>query len=113
MGAVAVPILPDKLEAWKAWNTELLGPRREEFEEFSRRMGLTRHRAWLMQSPMGAMAIVVHEGPGEATFMDEMRTSDHPFDAWFRDSVTELHGIDFSQPLPGPPPELVLDVSTE
>ncbi len=113
MGAVAVPILPDQLEAWKAWNQELLGPRREEFEDFSKRMGLTRHRVWLMQSPMGAMAIVVHEGPGEATFMGQMGSSDHSFDTWFRECVTKFHGFDFSQPPPGPPPELLLDVSTE
>jgi len=109
MAAVAVPVLPNKVEAWKAWVQECKGPRKEEFEDLNRRMGLTAHRVWLMQSPQGAMAIVVHDGPGGDAFMGKLATSDHPFDVWFRERVSEFHGLDFSEPLPGPPPESVLD----
>jgi len=49
------------------------------------------------------MVIVVHDGPGGNTFMGTLADSDNAFDAWFRDSVAEIHGIDFSGELPPAP----------
>lgn len=34
--------------------------------------------------------------------------SNHPFDVWFKEQVTEFTDLDLSQPPPGPPLELVL-----
>ena len=46
MMAIGVPVVEDKIDAWKAWMTdECLGSRKEEFEQFNERMGLTTHRA--------------------------------------------------------------------
>jgi hypothetical protein len=90
-----------------------MNARRSEFEDFNNRMGLTMHNAWLAESPQGPVAIVVHDGPGSASFMEKMASSDHPFDTWFRDSVSELHGIDFAQGMPGPMPEAVLTWSQQ
>ncbi len=112
MSAIAVPIAPDQLDAWKAWNAEFTnGARSADFADFNARMGITSHRVWLFHSPMGPMAIVVHDGPGADDFMAKMGTSDHEFDVWFRDSVSRFHGVDFSAPPPGPPPELMMDWS--
>ena len=61
MGIVVAPIVEGKLEAWKAWCEELGGPRRYEFDGFNQRYGLTRHAAWLAETPMGP---VVHTGRG-------------------------------------------------
>lgn len=109
MSAMAIPILPDQLEAWKAWGRELVTTRRADFVDFNDRMGLNVHRAWLFQSPSGPLAIVLHEGPGSDTFMSAIATSDHPFDQWFRESIGRFHGVDFSEPMAGPPPEEVID----
>jgi len=48
--------------------------------------------------------IVMHGGPGFGTFMDKLSASYHSFDVWFRDSLSDFHGIDFTQPMPGEPP---------
>jgi len=109
MGIVLAPIVPDLFEAWKVWNKEIQTEKKEEFKEFNSRMNLTGHKVWLAQTPNGPMAIVMHEGPGEADFMKNIATSEHPFDQWFKNKVSEFHGIDFSQPPPGPMPELLLD----
>lgn len=108
MGAIAVPILPGKIDAWREWIDDLKGSRKAEFEEFNARYGLTQHRAWLQPNPDGShLVIAVHDGPGGDGFMPKLAASDEPFDAWFRGKIEEFHGIDVSQP-PGPPPELSL-----
>ncbi len=52
MGLVVAPIKDGKIEAWKNWNAELIGSRKNEFNDFNQRYGLTRHDVWLAESPM-------------------------------------------------------------
>ncbi len=113
MGIVIAPIKPTALEAWKAWNKEIMSSKKEEFTEFNSRMNLTSHKVWLAQTPNGPMAVVQHKGPGETEFMQKLAASDHPFDQWFKNSISEFHGIDFSKPPPGPSPELLMDWKAE
>ena len=109
MNAVAVPVLETKVDDWKAWVVECMGPRREAFDDFNERMGLTLHRAWLMQSRQGPLAIVVFDGPGAESFLQKMAASQEPFDRWFRERVSEFHGIDFSNPNLLTPADMFLD----
>ncbi len=105
MGAIAVPIIPGKEDAWKEFANALQGERADEFNEFNERMGLTNHRAWLQQTPDGAMIIAVHDGPGADEFMPKLAESDHPFDTWFRATIEEIHGMNLAEPPPGGPPQ--------
>ncbi len=75
----------------------------------NQRTGLTRHAAWLAETPMGAMVAVLQEGPGSDTFMQKLGQSSHEFDKWFAGNIKEIHGMDVSQPPPGPMPVLHLD----
>lgn len=105
--AFAAPLLPGKTDAWRQWIAELEGPRSAEFADLNARHGLTRHAAWLQQTPHGDLVVVVQEGPGAEGFMGKMASSVHEFDAWFRGNVEEVHGLDFANP--PPPPELGVD----
>jgi hypothetical protein len=109
MSLMLAPIANGKLESWKQWATELENGRAKDFEDFNSRYGLTRHSAWLAETPAGPVVAVLHEGPGENNFMSELATSDHDFDVWFKQSVKEIHNIDFSEPPPGPPPQLLIN----
>ncbi len=109
MNAIAVPLLESKVDAWKAWVQECMGPRREEFDRFNEHMGLTLHRAWLMQSLQGPLVVVVFDGPGAETFLQKMVASQEPFGRWFRERVSECHGIDLTAPNMLAPAELFLD----
>ncbi len=109
MNAIAVPVLESKVEAWKAWVVECMNSRREEFDRFNERMGLTLHRAWLMQSLQGPLAVVVFDGPGAESFLQKMTKSEEPFDRWFREHVAAFHGIDLATPDILSPAELFLD----
>ena len=111
MGAIAAPILPGKLEGWKEFTAALKGEKKQEFEDFNKRYNLTRHRSWL-QADGGHLAIILHEGLGADGFMHSLGQSSHAFDEWFKDNVKEAHGMDLSQPPPGPPPELAVDYSS-
>ena len=109
MGAIAVPIVPGKVGAWKKFAKELNEGRSQEFKEFNERLGLTAHRAWLQENPDGThLVIVFHEGPGGDEFIPKLAASDHPFDAWFKQQIGEAHGLDFSKPPPGPPAQLMI-----
>jgi hypothetical protein len=109
--AMALPILPEKLETWRNGMREIAGPRRAEFDAARRRMGVTSEKIWLQEGPSGPIELVVLEVEDPARAFAEMATSQDPFDVWFREFVVDAYGIDLSQPMPGPLPEQVLDWS--
>ena len=106
MSVILAPIVEGKLQAWKDFARGLKGP---EFEDFNSRYGLTRHRAWLAETPAGPMAIVLFEGPGADDHMQRLAASDNEFDRWHKDRINDVHGMDITQPPPGPLPELYVD----
>jgi hypothetical protein len=108
MQAMAIPIVPGKVDAWRGWIAELKGPRSAEFEASNKRHELTVHSAWLQTTPDGNhLAVVVHDGPGADSYMGSLLQSDDPFDQWFAAAVADVHGMDPNGPLP-PAPEQVL-----
>lgn len=99
----AAPILPGKTEAWKQAIAELSGPRKADFDDWNRRLGLTRHVASLQQTPDGDFAVVYAEGDDPANTIAHVLASDHPFDEWFAEKVlADVHGIHAEH---GPPPQ--------
>ena len=107
--ASAFPILPGKTEQWKHVSREIAGPRLGEYEASRKRMGVTREVAYLQQTPQGDMAIVYIEAQDIPRVFEGLGMSQEPFDAWFREQTKEIHGVDLSQPLPGPLPEAIVD----
>jgi len=109
MGVVFAPILEGQVDNWKQWTAEIAGARKDDFTDLNRRHGLTRHAAWLTETPDGQAVIAYHEGPGSDDFLQKIAASDHPVDLWFRDKIKAIHGLDLTQPPPGPLPELYID----
>ena len=106
--AIALPCVPGGADRLRQLAAECGGPRRADFEDFHRRVGLVGERWYLQQTPQGELCIITLEGdPGGA--IARLGASQHPFDVWFREAVKGVHGVDFAEPLPGPPPELVFD----
>jgi hypothetical protein len=98
--AIALPILPGKTEAWEQWAAELNGPRRADYEDQRRRLGLKSESAFLQRTPGGDFAILVQEADDYDAYMSNLRSSKTPFDAWFNGKVEELHGLDLDTPMP-------------
>ncbi|MDP6073305.1 MAG: hypothetical protein QGG34_17435 [SAR202 cluster bacterium] len=111
MGVILAPILDGKVDAWKSWIGELEGPKKDALSDFNRRYGLTRHAAWLAETPGGPVAVALHEGPGSEELMPKLAGSQNKFDVSFKQALLDFHGMDVTQPPPGPMPELYFDSS--
>ncbi|BCW70024.1 DUF6176 family protein [Arthrobacter sp. NicSoilB8] len=97
------PILPGKLEEWKALDAEMAGARADDHKRSRERMGITREVASLMQTPQGDFVCLFHEAEDLAKAFGTLATSDDPYDVWFREQLVKLHGLT-SEMLQGPPP---------
>ena len=106
--AMALPILPGQAEGIKRMREEALGPRRSEYEESRRRMGITKEMAWVQPTPMGEIVLVYWEVEDPQRALRQMAESQDQFDSWFRQFIQNVHGVDIAG---GPPPssELVFD----
>lgn len=108
--AFVFPLTPGKTEEWRYWGEEILGSRRREYQAFRRRLGLTAQRMYLQQTPQGDTAIIYLEGDDLQRTFQELRTSQDPFDAWFRQRAKDiLDSLDLTQTSPGSLSKLVFD----
>ncbi|MFJ5699822.1 DUF6176 family protein [Arthrobacter sp. NPDC093139] len=99
----SLPILPGKLEAWKALAENAKG---EDYDRSRKRMGVVREVVSLMQTPEGDFACIFQEGKDLAKAFQMAAESDDPYDVWFRDQIKEIHGLTLEM-LQGPPPAVV------
>jgi hypothetical protein len=104
-----IPILPGMVDHDREFAAELSGPRRAEHAASRARLGQTRELVWLQQTEQGPVAVVYLEAEDIGRLFAGLAMSDDPFDVWWRRQIQEIHGLDLSQPMPGPPNELILD----
>ena len=105
--ALALPCLPGGADQARKL-AAACRDRRAEFTDFHHRVGLSAERWYLQDTPQGTLILLVLEGDPQGA-VGKLAASDHPFDRWFREQVRAIHGVDFSQPLPGPLPEQVFE----
>ena len=99
----AAPLLPGTTDAWIQAAAEMAGPRRAEFDESRRRMGITREVVSLQRTPGGDFVVVCLEGDDPDAVISRYLSSDEPFDRWFAETVlTGCHGMSASQEPPAP-----------
>jgi len=100
--AVAVPLLPGKAEALRAWAGEAFGSRRQELTESRLALGQTREEVFLNSSPAGDVAVAYLEGKDPIAANREFAASGAAYDRWFKDRLKEFFPpfIDFDQPVP-------------
>ncbi len=106
--AVAFPILPGKTGEWRTWMEELNSTHREDFVA-SRRAAGVHERTFLQSTPQGELLIVTLEGDDPAAAIAAFGAGQDEFTRWFIQQVKETHGLDLTQPLPGPLPEPIVD----
>ncbi len=102
--AFTVPIVPGKVEEWKAFTKELSGGKKSDYQASRKRAGIVRETVFLQKTPMGDFVVVVLEAQGDAAVaMAKVFASSDPFDRWFAERVKHLHGISAAE-LAGMPP---------
>ena len=109
--AIAIPILPGKEAEWRKWHQELTTSRYNDFASSRKKLNV-HERSFLQHTPMGDLVIVTLEGDNPQAAFAQFAAADDEFTRWFKEGVKNAHGIDLSQPPPGPMPELIID-STE
>ena len=97
------PILPGKLEEWKAMVAEVNGPRREEMNRLYQQAGGAREVTSLMHTPQGDFVCLFHESEDLAKVFRTIATSQEPLAVWFREHLASVHGMT-AEMLQGPPP---------
>ncbi len=103
--ALTFPVLPGK-DAREIANELKSRPR--EYEESRRRAGITMERAYLQHTPMGDYVTAYLEGEGDVLqAFGKLASSDLEIDRYMARAAKEIHGADFSKPMPGPAPETV------
>lgn len=100
--AFAVPLLPGRAEALRAWAREAFEARRHELTESRRALGQTREEVFLTSSPDGDVGVAYLEGKDPIEANREFAASGAPYDRWFKDGLKELVPafVDFDQPVP-------------
>jgi hypothetical protein len=106
--AMAVPIPTGKKEAWDEFLAEINGPRKAEFVDNRKKLGV-RERTFHQPTPMGDLVIITLEGEDPASALAKFGQGTDSFTKWFIDKVKEIHGVDLTAPPPGPPPRMVVD----
>jgi len=102
------PLLPGKTETDRIAMTSCWrGERKDAYEASRQRLGITREAVFIQPTPGGDVAVVYWEADDVEAALKGMGTSQDPFDAWFRDHVREVHGINVEDGFP--PPEQVMD----
>ena len=101
--ALAIPILPGKVEAWKTKIlNRMLGENKKDTDAIRHAAGV-RERSYLQETPEGHMVILTFEGINPVGGYSQV-IQNSPVD--FAEAAMEIHGLDVNAPLP-PLPKLV------
>jgi len=103
--ALTFPVLPGK-DARDIANEMKSRPR--EYEQSRRRLGITMERAYLQHTPMGDFVTAYIEAEGDVLeAFGKVASSDLEIDRYMAKAAKEIHGADFTKPMPGPSPETI------
>ena len=103
--ALTFPVLPGK-DARDIANEMKSRPR--EYEQSRRRLGIIMERAYLQHTPMGDFVTAYIEAEGDVLeAFGKVASSDLDIDRYMAKAAKEIHGADFTKPMPGPSPETI------
>ena len=106
----ALPILPGKTEAARAFLQELDGPRKPQWNDCARLMRVAKETWAIQQTPQGDFFVVYMAGENLAETFAQFAASQDEFDLWQKQQVLETTSADLSTPPPGPISELLADI---
>ena len=105
----ALPILPGKTEAARAFLRELGGPRQQELAACGQGVGIVKETWAIQQTPQGDLFVAYVAGEDIAQAFAQFAASQTEFDRWFKQQVQETTGADLNTPPAGPISEILAD----
>ena len=106
----ALPILPGKTEAARAFLQEQNGPRKQELVACGQSVGVTKEVWAIQQTPQGDHFVAYLVGDDIAQAFTQLAASQTEFDRWFKQQMQETTGADLNTPPPGPISEILAGV---
>jgi hypothetical protein len=108
--AQAFPVLPGKSDADAKAIADYFKAHPNEYLESRKAAGITLERAYLQVTPMGSFVVGYTESERDvASIMAAYADTSSALNKKFAELVKEIHGVDVTQPIPGPPPETIGD----
>ena len=105
----ALPILPGKTAAARAFLQEVGGSRKHELAACGQTAGIAREVWAIQQTPQGDMYVAYMAGENIAEAFKQVAASQTEFDRWFKQQVQETTGADLNTPPAGPISEILTD----
>ena len=105
---LVLPILAGKTADARAFLRDLDGPRKAEFDQSERRIGITKELWYLASLPTGDQLVGYMEAANFGDAVAQFSASQDPFDRWFKQRMAEVTGVDLNNlPADFAPPELL------
>jgi hypothetical protein len=103
----ALPILPGKGAAARAFQRELAGARGAEYAHSERAHGIIKELWFLQETPNGDLFVAYLESADLDRALGRFAASRAAFDIWFKERLADVTGIDLATPPAGRLSELV------
>lgn len=109
MSAVGFVGLVKDAEAIRSFAKDVKGGKKAEHAESRKRLGITKERVFLGQTPMGPILLAYSEGVNAGFMMARLRASSNAFDKGFLEMMTKASGVNLAEMPAGPPPHLAFE----
>jgi hypothetical protein len=108
---LVVPIKPGMTADAKDFMQELEGPRKGDYDQSERRIGISKEVWYLASAPGGDQFVVYMESADFGRALSLFSGSRDEFDVWFKRRLADSTGLDLNVPPAGPIPELLSSYS--
>lgn len=105
----AFPIVPGKEDVARQFAKEVLSDHADHYASLMKASGTTRVTWTLNETPAGTFVLVWYEADDALRIFEILATHADEDASWMRSRIEEIGGIELGGPLPGPPPELILE----
>ncbi len=106
--AFAVRVLPGRAADWRRLADELKLDRRQEMEDFHRKVGLTTENWYVEHTTGGDLGVIYFRTPDLPETLTRLTQAREPFDRWLKEQLRSAVSMDYEIPT-DMIPELVLD----
>lgn len=104
---MVMPVLPGKTEELKKVAQEMKGPRYKEHVETHRGSTISRDTIWLQHTPTGDILVDVVAAEDMMKAFGQFVAAKDPYSTWAKQKFQETTGIDFNNPPPGLPEQVI------
>ncbi len=97
---LVLPILPGKTEDARGFQRELDTDRKADYARSEQAIGITKELWYLASLPSGDHLVAYIESADFGRALGMFSASQDPFDAWFKQRMAEVTGLDLNSPPP-------------